>query len=219
MLYSTPPPNFLKYADNYCVTAKKLILNVSKIRLRLIFSCALYLPRLFQKRIITKNSPRHIKSGTDAAGSKLQQVFRQKNLSLDSVHGRTLSNMPAGVFCTLLASTPPISICKKAGYIWQTVNLPRLFAKNIITKSKQHNFFINNQQSHKTPIDRKKIFRSTRFYIGTSYGLGQFNPIKIKYIESPNLKLAGIPKGCPLWQREEKGGGHRGRGTTNGVSR
>ena len=46
---------------------------------------------------LTKNSPRRIRSGTDAAGSKLQQVFRQKNLSLDSVHGRTLSNMPAGV--------------------------------------------------------------------------------------------------------------------------
>ena len=56
-----------------------------------------------------KNSPRRIRSGTDAAGSKLQQVFRQKNLSLDSVHGRTLSNMPAGVFYTLLASALSIS--------------------------------------------------------------------------------------------------------------
>ena len=171
-MYTTPPPPiFLKYADNYCVTAKKLILNVSKIRLRLIFSCALYLPRLFQKKIFTKNSPRHIKSGTDAADSKLQQVFRQKNLSLDSVHGRTLSNMPAGVFCTLLASTP--SICKKDYYKGQTVNLPRLFAKRPVTFGKQHNFFINNQQSHKTPIDRKKysalyVFISERpFWIGT----------------------------------------------------
>ncbi|WP_049886206.1 hypothetical protein [Treponema denticola] len=88
---------------------------------------------------LTKNSPRHIKSGTDAADSKLQQVFRQKNLSLDSVHGRTLSNMPAGVFCTLLASTPPI--CKKAGYIWQTVNLPRLFHKRIVTKKQTEKLF------------------------------------------------------------------------------
>ena len=56
-----------------------------------------------------KNSPRRIRSSTDAAGSKLQQGFRQKNLSLDSVHGRTLSNMPAGVFYTLLASAPSIS--------------------------------------------------------------------------------------------------------------
>ncbi|MGP1445801.1 MAG: hypothetical protein ACTTJ8_11065, partial [Treponema sp.] len=47
--------------------------------------------------------------GTDAAGSKLQQVFRQKNLLLYSVHGRTLYNMPAGIFCALLASASPIS--------------------------------------------------------------------------------------------------------------
>ena len=72
-------------------------------------------------RYFTKISPRHIKSGTDAADSKLQQVFRQKNLSLDSVHGRTLSNMPAVNFflCLVLASP----ICKKAGYIWQTAQL------------------------------------------------------------------------------------------------
>ena len=31
-----------------------------------------------------------------------------------------------------------------------------------------------------------------------SYRLRQFNPNKIKYIESPNLKLAGIPKGRAL---------------------
>ena len=50
-----PPEFFVKYADNYCVTAKKLILNVSKIRLRLIFSCALYLPRLFPKKRTPKS--------------------------------------------------------------------------------------------------------------------------------------------------------------------
>ena len=112
-----------------------------------------------------KNSPRRIRSSTDAAGSKLQQVFRQKNLSLDSVHGRTLSNMPAGVFCTLLASTP--SICKKDYYKGQTVNLPRLFAKRPVTFGKQHNFFTNNQLSHKT---RKKIFRF--IYQNVLFGLG-----------------------------------------------
>ena len=32
-----------------------------------------------------------------------------------------------------------------------------------LTKSKQHNFFINNQLSHKTCIDRKKIFRPVHF--------------------------------------------------------
>jgi len=72
-------------------------------------------------RYFTKISPRHIKSGTDAAGSKLQQVFRQKNLSLDSVHGRTLSNTPAGNFCSCLVLASPI--CKKADYIWQTAQL------------------------------------------------------------------------------------------------
>ena len=35
----------------YCVAAQKLILNVSKIRLRLIFACALYLRRLFAKAL------------------------------------------------------------------------------------------------------------------------------------------------------------------------
>ena len=74
--------------------------------------------------------------------------------------------------------------------------LPRLFAKRIITKGKQHNFFTNNQLSHKT---RKNIFRF--IYQNVLFGLGQFNPNKIKYIESPNLKLAGIPKGRALWQR------------------
>ncbi|UTY27260.1 hypothetical protein [Treponema denticola] len=72
-------------------------------------------------RYFTKISPRHIKSGTDAAGSKLQQVFRQKNLSLDSVHGRTLSDTPAGNFCSCLVLASPI--CKKADYIWQTAQL------------------------------------------------------------------------------------------------
>ena len=48
--------------------------------------------------------------------------------------------------------------------------------------------------------------------------MGQFNPNKIKHIESPNLKLAGIPKGRALWQREEKGGGHRGREITTALN-
>ena len=48
-----------------------------------------------------KNSPRRIRSSTDAAGSKLQQVFRQKNLSLYSVHGRTHVQHACGYFlCT-----------------------------------------------------------------------------------------------------------------------
>ena len=55
--------------------------------------------------LFIKNSSQRIRSGTDAAGSKLQQVFRQKNLSLYSVHGRTLYNMPAGIFCALLVTS------------------------------------------------------------------------------------------------------------------
>ena len=115
-----PPPSFGNIQHIYFVAAHKLILNVSKIRLRLICACASYLYRLFPKGFFSqytahlrcrfiKNSPRRIRSGTDAAGSKLQQVFRQKNLSLYSVHGRTLYNMPAGVFYTLLASASSIS--------------------------------------------------------------------------------------------------------------
>ena len=91
--------------------------------------------------------------------------------------------------------------------------LPRLFAKRPVTFGKQHNFFTNNQLSHKT---RKKIFHF--IYQNVLFGLGQFNPNKIKYIESPNLKLAGIPKGRALWQRAEKGGGHRGRETTTALN-
>ena len=64
-------------------------------------------------RCYAKINPQRIRSGTDATGSKLQQVFRQKNLSLDSVHGSTLSNMPAVNFCSRLVSVPPI--CKSAG--------------------------------------------------------------------------------------------------------
>ena len=48
--------------------------------------------------------------------------------------------------------------------------------------------------------------------------MGLINPNKIKHIESPNLKLAGIPKGRALWQREEKGGGHRGREITTALN-
>ncbi|UTC86615.1 hypothetical protein [Treponema denticola] len=129
--YTTPPPPriFCKYADNYCVTSQKLVLDVQKARLRVIFVRALY--------------------------------------------------------------------------------LPRLFAKRPVTFGKQHNFFTTNQLSHKT---RKKIFRF--IYQNVLFGLGQFNPNKIKYIESPNLKLAGIPKGRALWQRGKEREGFREREET-----
>ena len=54
------------------------------------------------------DNPQRISTAMDGGGSKLQQVFRQKNLSLDSVYGCTLSNMPAGIFCALLVSASPI---------------------------------------------------------------------------------------------------------------
>ena len=62
----------------YCVTAQKLILNVSKIRLRLIFACALYLRRLFAKALegcaAAANSPRRIRTDRDVRGSTQQHV-------------------------------------------------------------------------------------------------------------------------------------------------
>ena len=72
----------------YFVAAHKLILNVSKIRLRLICSRASYLPRLFSKGLRQKL----FRTATDGGDSTQQQVFREKNLSLNSVHGRTLFN-------------------------------------------------------------------------------------------------------------------------------
>ena len=94
-----PPPNFLKYADNYCVTAKKLILNVSKIRLRLIFSCALYLPRLFHKRIVTKKQTEKlfskIISGREPEilnNNKFVQQIKTTNLQLINIQGGIFIN-------------------------------------------------------------------------------------------------------------------------------
>ena len=43
---------------------------------------------------------------------------------------------------------------------------PRFFGNKrvpALSFNKEHNFFINNQLSHKTCIDRKKIFRSVHF--------------------------------------------------------
>ena len=95
------------------------------------------------------------------SNSKFVQQIDITNLQFKNIQGCIFLNVPAGVFCTLLASTP--SICKKDYYKGQTVNLPRLFQKRIFTKnsprhiksgmdaagSKQHNFFTNNQLSIK----------------------------------------------------------------------
>ena len=111
-------------------------------------------------------NPRRIRSGMDAAGSKLQQVFRQKNLSLYSVHGRTLYNMPAGVFYTLLASASSISkrhfrtdtdvrVHLLAGYLY------RLFPKVFIFCS--------------LPNKSKKLFLS--FYFAPVIGVSKGNSL------------------------------------------
>ncbi len=85
---------------------------------------------------------------------------------------RRTTSTPAGVFCTLLASTP--FICKKVGYIWQTVNLPRLFQKRIVLKnsprriksgtdadgSKQKRVYFTLPAST-PPISKKAYFKKT----------------------------------------------------------
>ena len=59
----------------YCVTAHKLILNVSKIRLRLICARASYLYRLFQKAYgnytvcAATENPQRIRTDKDGDGS------------------------------------------------------------------------------------------------------------------------------------------------------
>ena len=93
-------------------------------------------------RCCAQINPQRITSGTDTAGSKLQQVFCQKNLSLNSVHGRTLFNMPAVNLCSRLVSASPIF--KKAYLKGQTVNLNRLFAKKIIIKKQTESLFSKN---------------------------------------------------------------------------
>ena len=113
---------------------------------------------------------------------------------------RRTSSTPAGVFCTLLASTP--SICKKDYYKEQTVNLSRLFAKRPVTFGKQHNFFTTNQLSHKT---RKKIFHSVCFFISERpFGLGQFNPNQGRYSRQ-NFKANPFCRDVLPLQRQTRG--------------
>ena len=76
--YTTPPPPriFCKYADNYCVTSQKLVLDVQKARLRVIFVCALYLPRLFAKRIITKGKQHNFFTNNQLSHKTRKNIFR-----------------------------------------------------------------------------------------------------------------------------------------------
>ena len=58
-------------------------------------------------RAAAENAQRII-SDKDVGGSTQQQVFREKNLLLNSVHGRTLFNKPAINLCSRLVSASSI---------------------------------------------------------------------------------------------------------------
>ena len=72
-----PPPRiFCKYADNYCVTSQKLVLDVQKARLRVIFVRALYLPRLFAKKIITNGKQHNFFANKRLSHKTRKKIFR-----------------------------------------------------------------------------------------------------------------------------------------------
>gem|GEM_PF-3201874 len=102
-----PPPRiFCKYADNYCVTSQKLVLDISKAarmppvpncskffvrktcrwtaytdvrcptRLRVIFVRALYLPRLFAKRPITFGKQHNFFTTNQLSHKTRKKIFR-----------------------------------------------------------------------------------------------------------------------------------------------
>ena len=60
-------------------------------------------PSIFKKA----NGKRICRTATDGSGSKQNRV-RTANSQLKNEHGRSFFSVPAGVFCTLLASAPPI---------------------------------------------------------------------------------------------------------------
>ena len=81
-------------------------------------------------RAAAENAQRII-SDKDVGGSTQQQVFREKNLLLNSVHGRTLFNKPAINLCSCLVSAA--SIFKKlterapdASYIFKSGTIPAI---------------------------------------------------------------------------------------------
>ena len=104
----------MKYAGISFVAAKKLILNVSKIRLRLIFPRASDLPRLFQKaygKLYTTCGYWESSTYQKRHGCRwfhAAACLRSKHVGKKCT-GRTFFTVPAGVFCALLASTPSIS--------------------------------------------------------------------------------------------------------------
>ena len=61
------------------------------------------MPSIFKKA----NGKRICRTATDGSGSKQNRV-RTANSQLKNEHGRSFFSVPAGVFCTLLASAPPI---------------------------------------------------------------------------------------------------------------
>ena len=97
---------------------------------------------------------------------------------------------------------PPPDFLQINGYLRcrLTKNSPRHIKSGTdAAGSKQHNFFTNNQLSHKT---RKKIFRF--IYQNVLFGLGQFNPIN--KINSLHIGTHVVSKGVsPLAVREKEG--------------
>ena len=104
-IYNTPPPppplSFENIWHIYFVAAHKLILNVSKIRLRLICARASYLYPLFSKVSV----PRYRKEG----GGSAQKRVCAANSKFGTVHGRSFLDALASIFCAILASALLIS--------------------------------------------------------------------------------------------------------------
>ena len=99
----------------YFVAVHKLILNVSKIRLRLICARASYLHRLFSKApeilkgiYFSPEPSRRIRTDREVRGSKQYRV-RIANSQTTTAKGGTVVVVPAGIFYALLVSASSIS--------------------------------------------------------------------------------------------------------------
>ncbi|UTY24936.1 hypothetical protein [Treponema denticola] len=79
-------------------------------------------------------------------------------------------------------------------------------------------FTIKHKQiySHKKPQGTQSAELRSTSQRNNQHVLG-IGTIQSKTQDLP-FEKPGFPKGCPLWQREEKGGGHRGRETTTALN-
>ena len=150
-------------------------------------------------RYFTKISPQRISTAMDGGGSKQNRDLRNANL--------------AGKKCIWMYIFYRASALFSANSLY----LNRLFSKKLSGAIFKKDYY--------------KGQTAQLFYIGMS-GLRPVNPEKNKIPQSLEFysflgqnpkkrvgKPAGVFRGTAPKQREEKGGGHRGRGTTNGVSR